>query len=97
MASEIRFEWDIQKAASNFQKHKVRFELAALTFGDPFVYEFEDGNEHGEARYRAIGEALGKLLFVSYTSFEEDGEEVVRIISARKVTPRERRAYEREA
>ena len=53
-------------------------------FSDPLVYEFDEGNEHGEVRHGAIGEALGKLLFVTYTSFEEGEAEVIRIISARK-------------
>jgi uncharacterized DUF497 family protein len=95
MATEIRFEWDARKAVFNKRKHGVSFELATLVFDDPRVYEFEEGNEHGEVRYRAIGEALGRLLFVSYTSFEKGGEEIVRIISARKAEPKEHRAYQR--
>lgn len=97
MASEIRFEWDARKAASNKRKHGVSFESAALVFGDPRVYEFEEGSEHGEVRYRALGKALGSLLFVSYTSFKDGEDEVVRIISARKAEPKERRAYQRHS
>ncbi|MBU6297045.1 MAG: BrnT family toxin [Alphaproteobacteria bacterium] len=97
MSGELRFEWDARKAASNKRKHGVSFESAALIFDDPQICELEEGNDHGEIRYRAIGEALGQLLFVSYTSFEETGEEVVRIISARKAEPKERRAYQRHA
>jgi uncharacterized DUF497 family protein len=97
MTSEIRFEWDAEKAVSNKRKHGVRFESAVLVFGDPHVYEFDEGNDHGEVRHGAIGEVLGRLLFVTYTSFEKDGEEVVRIISARKAEPKERRAYYRHS
>jgi uncharacterized DUF497 family protein len=97
MASEIRFEWDSRKAASNKRKHGVSFESAALVFGDPHVYEFEEGSDHGEVRYRAIGQALGQLLFVAYASFEDREEEVVRIVSARKAEPKERRAYQRHS
>ena len=95
--NEIRFEWNPQKAEANKRKHGVSFESAALIFGDPRVYEFEEGNYHGEVRHRAIGEALGKLLFVAYTSFEKGGKEIVRIISARKAEPKERRAYYRHS
>jgi len=97
MTSEIRIEWDAEKSVSNRRKHGVSFESAALVFGDPLVYEFEEGNEHGEVRHRAIGKALGKLLFVAYTSFEEGEAEVIRIISARKAEPKERRAYQRHS
>jgi hypothetical protein len=95
MTTEFRFEWDVRKAESNKRKHGVSFESATLIFSDAAIYEFEEGNEHGEIRYRAIGAALGTLLFVSYTSFEEGEEEVIRIISARKAEPKERRAYQR--
>ena len=94
MSSELRFEWNARKAEINLRKHKVSFELAAQIFDDPLVVEFEEGNDHGEARFRAIGQTHGQFIFVSYTSFEEDGDEVVRIISARKATHKERRAYQ---
>jgi uncharacterized DUF497 family protein len=97
MTAEFRFEWDARKAETNKRKHGVSFESAALIFSDPNIYEFEEGKEYGEIRLRAIGEALGKLLFVSYTSFEEDGEGIIRIISARKAEPKERRAYHRHS
>jgi uncharacterized DUF497 family protein len=95
--AKLRFAWDARKSETNKRKHGVSFESAALVFDDPHIYEFEEGNEHGEIRHRAIGEALGRLLFVAYTSFEEDGEEVIRIISARKAEPKERRSYQRHS
>jgi uncharacterized DUF497 family protein len=97
MTGDIHFEWDPRKAEANKRKHGVSFESAALIFADPNVYELEEGNDHGEIRFRAIGQALGTLLFVSYTSFREGEEEVIRIISARKATPKERRAYQRHS
>ena len=97
MAGELRFEWSSRKAAVNLRKHKVSFELAAHVFDDPCVFEFDDGERYGEARYRAIGEILGQILFVSYESYEDGSGEITRIISARKATPRERRAYERHS
>lgn len=97
MKLDIRFEWSARKAETNRRKHGVSFESATLIFGDPDIYEFEEGNEHGEVRYRAIGAALGVLLFVAFATFEEDGEEIIRIISARKAEPKERRAYQRHS
>jgi uncharacterized protein len=98
MSGEMRFEWDPRKAASNRRKHRISFELAKQVFWDPLVIQFIEGMEHGEIRWRAIGEAYGALLFVSYATFEEeDGTEIVRIISARKASRQERRAYERSA
>jgi uncharacterized DUF497 family protein len=91
---EIRFEWNARRADANRRKHGIGFESAALIFDDLHIYEFEEGNDHGEIRHRAIGEALGRILFVCYTSFKEGDEEVVRIISARKASPQERRAYQ---
>ena len=95
MAGDLYFEWDRRKAESNKRKHGISFETAVLVFDDPHVLDVDEGIAHGEARYNAIGEALGELLFVSYTSFEEGGDEVVRIISARKAEAKEHRAYQR--
>lgn len=95
MGDDIHFEWDTRKAEVNWRKHGVRFEVAAHIFADPNILDIEEGNDHGEIRFRAIGEALGRIFFVSYTSFEENGREVIRIISARKASKGEYRAYQR--
>jgi uncharacterized DUF497 family protein len=51
--------------------------------------------EEAEDRWQTPGMAGGVLvMFVAHTYRESDGEEVVRIISARKATPRERSMYE---
>ena len=97
MAGDLHFEWDRHKAESNKRKHGIRFETAVLVFDDPHVLEIAEGNVSGEARYNAIGEALGELLFVCYASFEEEGDEIVRIISARKAEAKEHRAYQRHS
>ena len=82
------FEWDDAKAASNFEKHGVRFEQACLAFRDPFALEFADQRQdYGEARYILIGMVEGRILFVSFT--ERGGR--MRIISARGALPYERR------
>ena len=93
---ERYFEWDDKKAASNFRKHGIRFEEAALSFNDPFAVSEQDRIENGEQRWQTIGMAGGcLLLLVAHTvRFEEEGIEVIRIISARRVDRKERRRYE---
>ena len=50
----------------------------------------------GEVRWRTVGEVHGVYLLVVIHTLEEEGEEVVRIISAREATPHERREYEED-
>jgi uncharacterized protein len=94
MSSDICFEWDPRKAEANRRKHKISFENAARVFSDPYVDQEVEGSEHGEIRFRATGEIDGELIVVSYTVREEENEEIVRIISARRATRRERRSYQ---
>jgi uncharacterized DUF497 family protein len=93
---ERYFEWDDKKAESNFRKHGIRFDEAALAFDDPFAVSEQNRIENGEQRWQTIGMAGGcLLLLVAHTvHFEDDGIEVVRIISARRVDRKERRRYE---
>lgn len=86
----MRFEWDDDKAESNYRKHGVSFIAATKAFDDPDAVELLD-EEHsdGEIRFQIIGLANGTLLFVAFT--ERDG--VTRIISARKANARQARIY----
>ena len=87
----MRFDWDDAKAASNLRKHGVAFEDAARVFLDDARIEGYDGREdYGEDRWISIGQVAGMLLCVVYTV--RLGE-IIRIISARKATPHERRQY----
>ena len=88
------FEWDDTKAENNIRKHKIPFEKAILVFKDPYYQMRPDRIAEGEERWHAIGMADNFLLLVVYTSHEVDDTEIVRIISARKPEPRERREYE---
>lgn len=95
---EICWIWDPQKAATNAAKHGLSFETAALVFADPYHLSVEDPYL-GEERWRTIGQVGPVILFVVHTAPEYDdslGQEVGRIISARKATRRERQAYEDE-
>lgn len=96
---DIRFEWDPEKAASNLRKHGVSFETAARAFGDPLAFTEQDRIEDGEHRWRTLGMVEGWLLLLVAHAVRDasNGSEVVRIISARRATPRERRRYEQEA
>jgi uncharacterized DUF497 family protein len=84
------FEWDDAKAASNWRDHGVTFEMARGAFRDPFALEWIDDSQGAqEPRYAMIGLSESRLLFVAYTLRGE----VIRIISARKAEPYERRRY----
>lgn len=94
----MRFEWDIRKPRTNLAKHGVTFELAEAVFLDPFSQTRPDRVVEGEERWITLGTlTTGKVLFVAHTLTRTDGEVVVRIISARKATNHERRAFEEDA
>ena len=82
---------------ANLAKHGIDFALSALVFADPHVTLREDRiDETGERRWHAVGLAAGLepvLLVVPVYREASDGEEIVRIIPARKARKSERRAY----
>jgi len=87
----MEWSWDDEKARTNFAKHGVLFETAALVFDDAHRISNPDPHMDDE-RWRTIGTVGQATLFVVHTIIEPDG--TGRIISARKATPRERRWYE---
>lgn len=91
----MRIDWDEKKNRSNQVKHKVSFDAASLVFEDPFHLSLLDQIENGEERWQTLG-MVGSVvvLLVAHTLVEEKSEEVVRIISARKATRKERQKYE---
>ena len=96
-----RFEWDEGKNLSNQRKHGVTFEETSQVFHDPLYVSVQDRIEGGEQRWQTLGIVGGLLvLLVAHTFTEEYAEgtpiEVIRIISARRATPKERRRYEEE-
>jgi len=97
----IRFEWDEAKNLSNQRKHGVSFEDASEVFRDPLFVSLKDRIVDGEQRWQTFGEVAGCLLtMVAHTVTEEGGEgamiEVIRIISARYASRKERLRYEHE-
>jgi uncharacterized DUF497 family protein len=93
--SDIRFEWDENKNAANQKKHKVSFEEAKSVFYDENARLISDP-DHSEREDRFILLGLSnrlRMLVVVHTYRKSD--EIIRIISAREATKRERRFYER--
>jgi uncharacterized protein len=88
----MRFEWDDNKAKSNFLKHGIQFEEAVTVFADPYLMFTEDSSHsQGEEREWAIGEMEdGSIVVVVFTMRGER----IRIISARIATKRECQQYE---
>ena len=88
----MNYEWDPDKAKSNQKKHGVRFADAVGIFEDENAITIEDEHK-GEDRYITIGrDFLSRILVVVYT-FRDI---VIRLISARKATARERKMYEEQ-
>ncbi|MDQ3665714.1 MAG: BrnT family toxin [Acidobacteriota bacterium] len=87
------FEWDADKAEKNIEDHEVKFEEATTVFEDPlFIVVKDPDHSVGEQRYIIIGQSeLRCYLLVSFA--ERDTR--TRLISARELNPKERRAYEK--
>lgn len=93
----MTFEWDENKAVENERKHEgVTFKEAAEVFLDADAVEDFDA-EHSDAeetRYLRIGNSSKRLLRVSFTVLsDETGDEIIRIISARKGKAKEEKIY----
>ena len=92
----MRFEWDEEKSISNLQKHGVSFEEAKEVFEDPFhISKLDHRFDYFEERWITLGRTKKyKILVVANMFFDENGEEIIRIISARKANQKERNFYE---
>ncbi len=86
------FEWDEGNADKNWQKHAVAdFECEEVFFNQPLVVRHDPKHSQREARYYALGcTGQARLLFVAFTVRRN----LIRVISAREVTRKERRLYE---
>lgn len=92
------FEWDADKARRNLAKHGVSFALAERVWDDPLHVINVDRFENGDERWHAVGRVGNVTILVVVHSYPQgEDEQRVRIISARKATPKERRLYEQEA
>ena len=85
-------EWDPVKAASNFRKHGIRFSDIETAFYDDRALSMPDSLSVGEERFLLVGaDALGRVVTISYAFRRES----IRVISARRATKSERKAYEK--
>lgn len=94
----MKFLWDENKNVSNKKKHGVSFEQARDVFSDPFQLSILDERfSYFEERWITVGNTNeDHILVVVHLYFDDDGEEIIRIISARNATTHERRQYEYE-
>lgn len=86
----------MQKAVSNRAKHGVSFDEASTVFRDPDGLDWQDWqHSRGEPRFKRLGVSnQGRMLLVVYTPRRmRDGNEAIRIISARRASRKERAAY----
>ena len=90
----LNFEWDIKKAERNIERHGISFKEASTIFSDPLSDFFYDpDHSDDEDRFLAIGlSEFGNILVVVFT----EKNDIIRIISARKVTKKEQKHYEDE-
>ena len=89
----FRFEWDEEKALENLRKHGISFSEASTVFADPLSRTIPDPlHSEAEERLIIVGESgLQHTLVVVHTYHGE----IIRLISARNATARERKEYER--
>ncbi|WP_198265160.1 BrnT family toxin [sulfur-oxidizing endosymbiont of Gigantopelta aegis] len=92
----IEFEWNPSKAPSNKRKHGVTFEEAQSVFYDDFAIQFFDDENSGEEdRFLILGHSnQSRILLICHC--EKDSGNLIRIISARKATAKERKLYQGE-
>lgn len=84
----LPIEWDERKNRRNQIKHGITFETASFVFDDPNAVAEIERLAGDEERWQTIGTVEGILiLLVGHTLVDEEGEEVIRIITARKATP----------
>lgn len=89
------FEWDQGNLTKNWSKHNVFYlECEQVFFNKPLLL-YEDGNHSAkEERMYALGKTdLGRLLLVVFTAKKK----LIRVISARDMNKKERKAYEESA
>lgn len=93
----MAFEWDVGKRQRNLVKHRIYFEDAATIFRDPNELTLAAKTVNGEERFQTIGrfgpEAI--LLVVHTRRYTSSSALLIRIISARPASRKERKLYER--
>ena len=85
----MKYQWNPDKAKSNFKKHGVYFSDAVSVFSDDFgMTKIDDSSS--EERFVTIGmDAFGNVMVVVFTWRDDE----IRVVSARKATPSESKQY----
>jgi len=94
----MRFEWDKIKSEENLKKHGVSFNETEEIFEDPMHISLLDRRfDYFDERWITIGVLKNGTVVVAGHLYylTEDGEEVIRIITARKAIKKERERYEK--
>lgn len=93
----MKFEWDENKNRINQEKHGVSFEEAKEVFNDALhISKLDHRFNYFEERWITLGAtSKHKVLVVANLFFNEEGEEIIRIISARQANSKERSMYEK--
>ena len=86
----MKFQWDENKRIRNLAKHRLDFQDAHLIFNDDSFFVQDNRYQYDEARFILYGILLGRVIVVVFSMPDDD---VVRIISMRKATKRERKSY----
>ena len=90
---DLIFEWDEEKNIKNIKKHNVTFFEGITVFDDDnALYDTDEAHSDKEERFIIIGESDNKRLLLVCHCFRES-DEVIRVISARKATRREKKTY----
>ena len=88
-----RFEWEPRKASANLKKHGISFEEAKSAFYDESAKLISDpDHSEDEDRFILLGVSHSLRMILVCHCYRSEGN-VVRIISARKATPKESKAY----
>jgi len=91
--STLRFEWDERKAGANARKHGITFDEARTVFFDERARLIDDpDHSDDEERFILLGLSSSLRMLIVCHCYRSSGN-VIRIISARKATARESKAY----
>ena len=90
---EVIFSWDDRKECENRRKHGVSFDEAATAFADENArLKHDPDHSQDEDRFILLGFSAKLRLLVVVHAYRQDEKEI-RIISARKAVPKERKQY----
>ena len=91
----MEFAWDEAKSRANRRKHGISFATAIRVFEDPNAVSYMERVVEGEVRWHTLGLVGGTVVLLVVHTIEEDyDKEIIRVISARKAAPGERRLYD---